>query len=104
MSFSWVLATSPLPPFGGGGGGGEGASSLASVGAGDSAASTLLGEKVARSSLSQESLVLADPDLVAFSSPPGGDRRSLSGGRGDYLRLLLLTVNTLISPSWSSFA
>ena len=65
------------------GDGGGVARALASVGVGDSAASSLPGEGVAGLSHAQESLVLADPDPVASSSPPGGDRRSRSGGRGD---------------------
>ena len=46
------------------GGGGTAMRALASAGAGDSATSSLLGEGVAGSSRSQESLVLADPDPV----------------------------------------
>ena len=69
---SWLLVGSPLPLllFGGrGGGGGEGtARALASGSLGDSAASSLPGVGVAVSSCSQESLVLADPSLVASSA------------------------------------
>ena len=63
--------------------GGGAARALASAGAGDLATSSLPGEGVAGSSCSQESLVLADPDPVAFSSSSRGDRRSHSGGKGD---------------------
>ena len=64
---------SALPPFGASGGGG--ARVTASAGTGDSAASYLMGVGVARSSCSQELLVLADPSPVASSVSAGRDRR-----------------------------
>ena len=82
VSFAWFLVRSPFPPPSVRWKGRGGAVALASAGAGNSAASSLPGVGVARSSRSQESLVLADPDPVASSSPPGGDHRSCSGGRG----------------------
>ena len=100
MSIAWVLARSPLPlPFSRSKerGGGT-ARALTSVGAGDSAASSLPGEGIAGSSRSQESLVLAYPDPVASSRSPRGDRRSHLGGRGDYRRPLLLSLFLFISP------
>ena len=65
VSFTWVLARSPLPPPSfrsvRGWGWGGAARALASVGTGDSAASSLPGEGVVGSSYSQESPLLADP-------------------------------------------
>ena len=84
MSTAWVLARSPLPlPFSRRKKMGEALRGpwLLRV-----RAFRLLPpfqEGVAGSSLSQESLVLADPDPVASSSSPRGDRQSRSGGRGD---------------------
>ena len=77
-----VLCVGSHEVSGGGGGAWASARALVSAGAGDSAASSLPGVGVAGSSRSQESLVLADPDPVVSSSPPGGDRRSRTGGRG----------------------
>ena len=77
MSFTSVLARSPLPPPSVQWWGGEAARALASAGAGDSAASSLLREGVAGSSHSQEALVLTDPFSVASSRSPGGDRHTL---------------------------
>ena len=54
----------------------------ASAGASDSAASSLLAVRVAGSSRSRESLVLADPYPVYFSIRVGGNRRSSSRGVG----------------------
>ena len=56
---------------------------LTSGGVQDSAASSLKGGGVAGSSLSQESLVIADLVLVAFSSSPTRDHRLRSRGRAD---------------------
>ena len=81
------------------GGGGVGTvRALASVGADDSATSSLPGEGVAGSSRSQESFVLADPDLVASSSSPKGDRRSRSGGRRDSTRDRSRSRSSRLSP------
>ena len=68
--------------------GGRGAArALASVSAGDSAVSSLTGVGVAGSSHSQESLVLADPSLIASFVSARRDRRSRSreigGSTGD---------------------
>ena len=66
-----------------GGAGRSVASALASGGARDSAASSLTGSGVLGSSLSQESLVIADPVPVISSSSPARGRRSRSRERVD---------------------
>ena len=56
------------------------------------------GEGVVGSSSSQESLVLADPDPVASSSSPRGDRWSRLGGRGDSTGDLSRSRSSRLSP------
>ena len=72
---------------------------LASAGASDSAVSSFPGVGVAGSSCSQESLVLADPDPVVSSSPPGGDHRSCSGGREGFAGDRFRSRSSRLSPS-----
>ena len=64
----------------------------------DSAASSLTGGGVAGSSLSQESLVIADPFMVAPSSSPARGRRSQSRGRGNSTRDRSSLCSSRLSP------
>ena len=93
---------SPLPPLGGRGGvggGGGGTRVLAFGGASDSAASSLPGVRVAGSSRSQESLVLAAPSSVASSASAGRDRRSYSHEVGGSTEDQSHSRSSLSSPS-----
>ena len=71
----------------------------ASTGASNLAASSLPGVGAARSSHSQESLVLTDTSPVYSSIPAGGDRRSSSRGIGGSTRDRYRSRSSRLSPS-----